>query len=381
MELIYKFINMPIFVRAPKYYLLLTFFLQIGYCHAQSVSLIDFCGLRPAVLSDQIPEDLTSSRSAVIISMTEDPEQPVSRVNWSDFAAKIHADLRNMYIDPICYVYKDDFLSGPEVTAAFVNTFQERGVKNILLVEQKYVGLNESYDFKIGSFNNQANLIADKELIWIQKEAPIDLITLRLGRQIIRQDIDRTNFLIPEGPNILTDLPLFPGVHFSSYPGQIRRANLAVIIPEKISALEGLSASETQKIEDRNKEIDQRISEIESVMSLYPYKYEMVSYGDDETLYKKGFQFALFSFFSTGKTIKKMLNYKVTGAETDYISMVPKNNGNISLKTIPVDHLVYKYYIKQTIAHDAYVGKQWDSDYTKENALTNFILNLKEALK
>ncbi|MBV6639225.1 MAG: hypothetical protein KI791_00845 [Cyclobacteriaceae bacterium] len=364
-----------------KFNLILILFLLVESLSAQNVSLMDLCGWRPVVISDQVPVDLTSSRSAVIISMEAMEQDNKTRPNWEKLANKIHADLRKMYIDPVCYVHQDDLMAGPEIRRAFVTEFQQRGVKNLIFFEKKYVGLDETHNVKIVKFNGQNDLTAENEKVWAQIESAYDLITLRLGRQIIRQNIKRTNFLIPEGPNILKDLPVFTGVHLGSYPGLIRRANLAVVIPEKYKIYAGLSANDQEILRQENLQIDRKISDIESIMTLYPYKYQLVNYGNDETLYKQGFQFALFPFQSTGVTIKNMLNYKISGNETDYISMVPKDSSGVSLKTIPVEQIVYKYYIKQTIAHDVYVGKEWDSDFTWESALRNFIINLGRALK
>ncbi len=361
--------------------LVLLLFMVVETVSAQNVSLMDFCGWRPVVVSDQVPVDLTSSRSAVIVSSESMEQNDMTRPKWEPLAAKFHADLRKMYIDPVCYVYRDDLMAGPEVRRAFIAEFQQRGIKNLIFIEKKYVGLNETHDIKIARFNGQNDLIAENEKVWAQVESPYDLITLRLGRQIIRQNMERTNFLIPEDPNILKDLPVFTGVHLASYPGLIRRANLAVIIPEKYKIYAGISAEEQEVLRQENIRIDRKVAAIESLMGQYPYKYQMVNYGDDETLYKQGFQFALFPFQSTGVTIKNILNYKVSGTETDYISMVPKDSAGITLKTIPVEQIVHKYYIKQTIAHDVYVGKEWDSDFTWESALRNFILNLSRALK
>ena len=355
--------------------------LVFGNLSAQNISLMDICGWRPVAISDQVPDDLTSSRSAVIISMENKEVGDKTRPQWEKLAKKVHTDLRKMYIDPVCYVYGDDLNAGPEIRKAFVSEFQQRGIKNLILFEREYVGLDETYSIKIARFNAQTDLTAENERVWAQIESPYDLITLRLGRQIIRQNIERTNFLIPEEPNLLKDLPVFTGVHLGSYPGLIRRANLAVVIPEKHKVFAGISASEQEIIRQENLMIDRKVQEIESMMALYPYKYQMVTYSDDETLYKQGFQFALLPVNSTGLTIKKMLNYKITGTETDYISMVPKDSAGISLKTIPVEEMVHKYYIKQTIAHDIYVGKEWDSDFTWESALRNFIVNLSRALK
>ncbi len=348
---------------------------------AQNSELINFCGWRPAVISQDLPVDLTSSRCAVIISMDPDSDDSQRRPDWGKFAFQIHSELRKMYIDPICYAYEQDLNAGPEVRKAFISAFKERGVKNLIFFDQSYAGLDEVYGIKIAQFNEQKDLIANRESVWIQDDAPFNLIILRLGRQIIRQDLERTNFLIPEKPNLINDLPLFAGMQLSSYPGLIRRSKLAVIIPDKYEIFQGLSPSETEILTSENLRIEREIQEIESIMSMYPYPYELVPYDTDEALSRKGFQYALMSFHSTGTIIKKMLNYKVSGAETDFISVIPKDSIGVTLKTIPVDRPVYKYYIKQTLAHDAYVGKEWDSDFAWESAMRNFLINLTRALR
>ena len=75
------------------------------------------------------------------------------------------------------------------------------------------------------------------------------------------------------------------------------------------------------------------------------------------------------------------MNYQTIAKETAYISTVKGDSTNTILKTIPVDALVHKFYIRQTVTHEVYVGKDWDADNTWSKALENFILNLKRAFR
>lgn len=358
--------------------LLLLSICQVGW--SQSSRLLDFNGWKRVTIAQDLPLDLTSSRCAVIISIEEDEDVLGPRPEWGTFATRIHRELRKMHIDPVCYVFNGDVNAGPEIKNAFIDAFVARGISNIILFEKSYVGLEETYSIKVASFNGKPELIARDEAVWLQENVPFNLIFLRLGRKIIGQNLERTNHLIPERPNLIEDLPLFTGAHFKTFPGSIRRSKLAVIIPEKYEIPPGLNPSEIQILKNENLRVERKIQEIKFVMSQYPYSYELVPYATDEVLTKQGFQYALLPFYSSGSVIKNMLNYKVSGAETDFISVVPKDSLGVALKTIPVNQPVFKYYIRQTIAHDVYVGKEWDSDLSWESAMTNFIINLKRSL-
>ena len=327
-----------------------------------------------------LPENLTSARSAVIIKIDNLEREYQIRNQWESYAQKVHSKIIKMSIDPICYIHYDDWNSGPMIKKAYTEEMIERGVENIILASTTKVGLEDFNKIQIFKFNQSTSLIANNETLWAMESPSLEKIMLRLGRQILSQGLERKNFLIPEEPYILKDLPVFNGIQLSNYPGQLRRATLGVVAPIKITTPVNSSEELQAAIENYNSEIEDEINEMKLILSNYPYKYELIEYGEDEELYKKGYQFVLMSICSTGKSIRNFLNYRTIN-ETDYISIIPKDSGEVSLKTIPVEANVCKYFIKQTIAHDVHVGKQWDSDVTWQSALRHYIINLREDLK
>ena len=347
---------------------------------AQSQSLLSELDKPTSIRFGGLPEDLTSTRSAVIIKIDNLEKEYQIRNHWESYAEKVHSSIIKMSIDPICYIYYDDWNSSPMIKDAFTTEMIDRGVENIVLASRTKVGLEDFNKLQIFKFNQSTSLIGENATVWTGESPSLEKIMLRLGRQILSQGLERKNFLIPEKPYLLKDLPVFNGIQLSNYPGQLRRATLGVVAPSKITTPVNSTEKLESAIENYNAGIEAEIIEMKLILSNYPYKYELIEYGEDEELYKKGYQFVLMNICSTGKSIRNFLNYRTIN-ETDYISIIPKDSGDVTLKTIPVNANVCKYFIKQTIAHDVHVGKQWDSDISWQSALRNFIIHLKEDLK
>ncbi|NJN41443.1 MAG: hypothetical protein HC811_03585 [Flammeovirgaceae bacterium] len=62
------------------------------------------------------------------------------------------------------------------------------------------------------------------------------------------------------------------------------------------------------------------------------------------------------------------------------ISSVTFPNGQLQLKTIPKETVVYKYYIRHIDSGNTFLGTKWDADIRWEDALRNHIKNFKAEL-
>ena len=78
----------------------------------------------------------------------------------------------------------------------------------------------------------------------------------------------------------------------------------------------------------------------------------------DDDIYNQGHQFALQIILGTGKTVRQMLNYETDPYETDYVTI----KAGSTLNTLPVEAVVYKYYVKHVYTKDVYLGSRWDAD-------------------
>ena len=74
-----------------------------------------------------------------------------------------------------------------------------------------------------------------------------------------------------------------------------------------------------------------------------------------------------------------MLEYPVTDTETDYVSEATKD-GMPRVNSYHVNTPVYKFYIKHIYTGNVFLGKKWDAAPTWEEALNNYLDNLRNEL-
>ncbi len=323
----------------------------------------------------QVPADLTSSRAAVVISIPNETNKGfATRGDWKKTAREAHESFRKIGIDAVVYIYKDDLTAGPEITKAYNEVLIKRQISNIILLEISGIGYNLEYELNIFEVKNGVDLNQPKYRISAKS---MNELLLVLGRQVLRQDIARTNFLIPDQPEFLDDLVLYTGTRYVNVPGRLRSLGIAVVKFDTITIPDGISEVDRNALIKKNIEIDRANSELDQIMKTYPFQYELVNFTDVQSLYQKGFQYVLMPVISSGRTIKQMLNYKTSASETVFISEISKKGEKTTLKKIPANGNMAKYYIKQTIVMDVHVGSRWDADVTWQKALENFIENLK----
>ena len=94
---------------------------------------------------------------------------------------------------------------------------------------------------------------------------------------------------------------------------------------------------------------------------------------DEKKLLTKGFQFVMMRINSSGENVRKMLGYEVTRDVDALVTIKKDKEENVSIKSIPIDGLVYKYYIKHINSGDIYLGEQWDGDDNWQDAFNNHI--------
>ena len=345
---------------------------------AQIKELVNIGEPRVVELSDQVPETLTNGRSVVIIEI---PDESVSgysiRGDWKKLALEAHKTFRKIGVDAISYVYRDDLFAGPEVTHAYLKLLSRRGVRNVIYLKHD-PSRNQRYTMICAPFDDD-RLLKNKSIAWKQSHDELETIMLRMGRQVLRQELERSNFLITEKPEYLDDLVIFDGNRLENFPSRVKSLKLAVTKFQKVETdgitHENLLAS----IEKYNRSVDQKNEELASIMGDYPFDYELVDMVDDKEIYAAGYQYALMSISSTGLSIKRMLNYPSAANETHIMTSTYDGANKADLRRIPANANMTKYYIKQTIMNDIHSGYDWDADVSWQQGLKNFLFNLNVA--
>ncbi len=335
-------------------------FLSAGYLNAQRLDYpIEFALINN---SSSIPQNLATTRSAIMISSSNKSDK------WKEDAKAIHNQLTRMKVDPVLYVHYWDYRSSPVVTNKFQELMRTRNVNFIFLfhlderVRLSIIPLtNGKFDFKKSS--------------WTAEDNTINQVIFKLAIEQRKIDSPSTNFLVPDRPEVLEDITIFTGQQIPSYPSQVERRQMAVVLLPELTH-ESDIPSVQKEVENHNQQIRSINESIKSVMADYPYPHEFLPFDSDVNIAKKRFQYALRFIHTSGLTAKKLLNYSVEADETDFVSIVPLPDGERTLKTYPIEDPVYKFYIQQTIVFDCHVGRYWDADESLEQALRNFLLNM-----
>ncbi len=357
-------------------------FISFSSLFAQSTEVVQLGSPYAVKRSDLLPDNLTSERSLVIIST---PRVMIDNVpcidKWKEIVLSVHPTLRQIGVDPIAYIHITDLMSGAEITAKYHSLLALRRVENILIFTKTNNDEATTYQLTVTSYTGNGTFIKQGQNVWVESYPELSRLMLRMGRQVLRQKLVRSNFLVPESPEYLEDLPIFNGTKYENYPSRLLNQKLAVVPFSKVETKDIKDEAALDIINQYNSQIDASNMRLVEIMNDYPYKYEIVNKIKMEDLYQAGYQYVLMSITSSGESAKRMLNYSTISKETHHMSSTFNSEGVAHLKRIPASGLVTKYYIKQTIVNDLHTGIAWDADLAWEAALKNFLGNLNQTLK
>jgi len=337
-------------------------------------------------LSGDLSDNLLSSRSIVLVDVPNG-QSGKSRGDWKGFAADAHGQLKQIGVDAVAYYNINDFYAGADATKNYLSSINPRGIKNILILRKKREILGEEVELVIIEKKSEDGLfIPNQNAYRIQRNA-LGEIMLQLGRDIYQKNLTNENFMILDQPEFFDDTDVVKGRRYETFNRDLKIGKLAVPAFEHFRFPKGfdstqLSQDKLKLIQQYNQQIDQRNSVLEGIMEAYPYKYEIVDYSQgEEHLYRREFSYVLMFLNSTGRNIRELLNYEIDLTETDYITLKTIIDDVTTLEQIPVSTPVYKYYMKQLVNKEIYLGNQWDADLTWNEALINHINNFKDTVE
>ncbi|MEP2276915.1 MAG: hypothetical protein ABJH98_15770 [Reichenbachiella sp.] len=332
-------------------------------------------------IQPHLPKYLLSRKTVVLVSVPWSDKNPNVRADWKALSAKAHAAFKRMKIDPVAYYYMDDVFASPDANASIAKEMEKREIKYILALEQfptSSAGV-ESYRITISGFNDEPSFISERQKAWQTTGPDLDVLLTDMRKDVIRAEMERENYLVPDIPEFFTDANILKGKRIPTYAMDLKVDKL--VIPKfkkyEMEDSAALDAITLAKIAAYNNEVEQKNRRLEEIMIDYPLEYELSESSDDRDIYNQGHQFVLLSIHGTGRTVREMLDYEIDPYETDYVSI----RSGSSLHTLPVEAVVYKYYVKHVYTQDVYLGSRWDADLTWEQALQNFIFHMKDILK
>jgi len=364
----------------------LTFLFVTGVpAYSQPSQDLNIFGYKFLDYRDQVlPEKLLSTRSAVFVSAL--PKANGSRGDWKALSEKAHDYFKRMHIDAIAYFHVQDVFSGRESLQAFIGWLAKRKVENLIFLAETNLNGTKGYRLIVAPFNGQPGMMPDGQKAWKSEETEFERLFVLLHRAVGKANMKRENYLIVDQPEFFSDAPLISGKRFEDYQQDLKLDKLAVPWFSKIKIPsqyppDSLNDRLAREAREYNASVDQYNERLRQIMSAYPYEYGFVDLDEKkpEQLRNEGYQFILYCINTSGRTAKGLLDYKVQETETDFVSLTAGLQG-ASIKTLPVDYPIFKFYIKHIFTSNVFLGSKWDADVDWENALLNHLSGLRSEL-
>jgi hypothetical protein len=322
-----------------------------------------------------IPNGINSSRSAVIVCVPDIMDEFRKVGDWKKVANLAHSAFVKMKVDPIFYVSQYDLTASATASQGYAEIFSKRSISNFIFITQ------DQFGFEIVIVPNKEGklLFKDGQGAYKINGESLQSTLLALGKDIRRADQVLGNFLIPEKATFLSGISIIEKTQLKNYPGQLRRSVLAVERFGKLPEPKIASESVLEMVRHFNSQIDSNNIELDSIMKSYPYEYVMIDPMSDEDLLRNRHQFVVRSLTGSATSVREMLDFTIIPSERDYVSVIPIMPDRTSIKSIPKDAIVTKFYVKQNISKNVHVG-EWDADETWQQGLINMIGNLTQRL-
>lgn len=303
--------------------------------------------------TDQLPEDLLSTKSLVLVDVPARQTSPTLRGDWKKLGEIIQDGFRKGGIDAVAYYHINDVYSGPEVVEAFSKKFEERELSNVIFLLKE----NDRYRLIITKITDENSLIVPGQQAWQITGTELEKISREVYLKAASSGQERDNLLVIEVPIFGEMAKVIEGRRGEYFDVNFSSEKLAVP-----------AFADT--------------TEIDSAMQNYPYEYEIVDPSQTEKeLRNKGYQYVLYYVHTTGHNVKEILEYQTTENETAYVSEVTKSaSAPAKVKSVNINTPVYKFYIKHIYSENVFLGTKWDTAETWQEALANYVTNLRNQM-
>ena len=290
-----------------------------------------------------LPEELLSSRSAVFLKV--DPSISMDSARWYQMAEELQQGLMAVHIDAVAYYRWRDLNAGFDASGSYLQALLDRETSQIIILEVQQV----SYQIYIVPTDQEGQKLLDSDSqAWHISGTNLENAIANLTQNVSRSGLEIGNFLISEAPEFFVDTPIFRKNRFESFQPDLKLDKLAV----------PLFFGEDPKEPSHPADL-----EIQAIFkNLYPFEYQTVSAGMSEDLMKKaGFHYVLRYLNAEESTLVKLLDYQFQ----------PDNPNKLG----------YKFYFKHLITGDIYLGDNWDSRSTWQEALQVHLSTMRRSLK
>lgn len=301
--------------------------------------------------TDELPTGILSSKTVVLVKVPPKSLNPEVQGDYNEIAKVTQKGFHKAKIDAVTYYHIGDVTSGPEAYVEYLNGFDKRNLSHGAILSQ----VENGYELILLKFTDRQFLITEGQEAFKMKNESLERLMELLYRKAANSGLEKSNLLIIETPEYAKPVDIISGKRSEFYDLNFKSEKLAVPM-----------FADT--------------SEINKVMAKYPFKWEFVSSEKPEDeIRKDGFQYILYYVNGTAKNARIMLDYEVKENENAFASEV-KQAGQSQVTSQNASAIVYKFYIKHIRTRNSFIGKRWDSGYTWQEGLENYIDNLRNEI-
>ncbi len=349
---------------------------------------INVAGLVFLNYTGSLPETIRNGKTIVLVNTTKVLAEQTFSKTAEPLIDEAHAVFTKAGIDVVGYYSLKQVFAGKDSQYGFSEAWKKREIKNIIVLSrvvfQKKNKEVTRYVILASAFNRKLSLFTNGQVGWKTQGKDFDKVLSKVAGAANKYE--RKNLLINESPEFFNDVKMVWGEHVEGYLTDLDFGKLAVpkfkIVdipnPKPSGVINNLVA---KQVEESNALNIKNNKVLEEKMKAYGYEYELVDPTiSDIDLSKNGFSYVLLRLYSPGIDIKRLLNYKINEEQDSYTTQIYKG-GNLTVRRIPANGLVYKYYIKHLRTGNIYLGPKWDADETWGEALDHMLYNVKVEMK
>ena len=349
---------------------------------------INVAGLVFLDYNGALPETIRSGKTIVLVNTTKVLAEQTFNKTAEPLINEAHDVFTKAGIDVVGYYSLKQVFAGRDSQYGFSEAWKKREIENIIIISrvvfQKKNKEVTRYVLLATTFNGTPSFFSNGQLGWKSQGKDFEKTLNRVA--VAANKYKRENLLINEEPEYFNDVKIVWGEHVEGYLTDLDFGKLAVPIfktveipnPKPTGLINNLvskQVEESNALNAKNNKI------LEDKLKAYNYEYELVF---DETtdidLSKDGFSYVLLRLYSPGVDIKRLLNYSINEDQDTYTTQIYKD-GKLTVRRIPANGIVYKYYIKHLRTGNIYLGPNWDADESWSDALDHMLYNVNVEMK
>ena len=351
---------------------------------AQDEEEINVAGLVFLNYQSSMPTDFLGAKTVVMVGTPPIPGKSI-REDYTEMVKESHIEFYRAGIDALGYYNYEDVIAGPESRNAFSAAWKKREIDYVMVLSKVNVTIKKKpsvrYVIMATKFNGEASIMSDGQVAWKTQGKTLEAALKKMAKDAAR--VGGKTVLTNIDPEFFNDAPMVKGQHVETYFTDLDFGKMAV---PKFATVEvpankpgGIINNNVEKqVIASNENAAKNNTQLEQLIKDYKFRYELTDPAlTDKELIAQGFMYVMYRLRTSGKSIKRLLDYQVSDDDETYMT-VTEVKGKPTLRYIPADAPVYKYYIKHLRTGNVYLGKTWDADETWQDALKNCLRTIND---